>query len=65
MPKDPPRDSTRSPGVADRLRPYKPTCPSGIWQASNRTGEAHVIVVEPGDFQIQRLITNGIITHVA
>lgn len=36
----------------------------GIWQASSRIGQAHVIVVEPGDFQIQRLITDGIITHV-
>jgi hypothetical protein len=40
--------------------PISSVFPIAVWQAPNRTGEAHVVVVETDDFQIQGLITNGI-----
>lgn len=40
--------------------PINSIFPIGVGQASNRTGEAHVVVVETDNFQIQGLITNGI-----
>jgi hypothetical protein len=40
-------------------RPISSIFPTDVCQASNRTGEAHVDVVETNDSQIQGLIANG------